>query len=84
MGHRSRKCESFPAELYTNFQIPNHKNYSIPIVSVIVVKLKVYKYNRAYKYNKERGQSQMDGMSKLNISGTNIKQPFNSERTKQK
>lgn len=25
-GHRSRKCESFPAELYANFQIPNHKN----------------------------------------------------------
>lgn len=57
LGHRSRKCESFPAELYANFQIPNHKTHSVPAVSVTVVKLKVYTYNRVYKYNKERGQS---------------------------
>lgn len=64
MGHRSRKCESFPAELYANFQIPNHKTHSVPTVSVIVFKLKVCKYNRVWEYSKERGQSQMSGTNK--------------------
>ena len=64
MGHRSRKCESFPAELYANFQIPNHKTPSVPAVSVIGFKLRVCKYNRACKYSKERGPSQMSGTNK--------------------
>lgn len=66
MGLRLRRCESFPAELCADFQIPNHKTLSVPIVSVTVVK--VYKYKRVDTYNKERGQSQMNGMNKLNLN----------------
>lgn len=78
MGHSARKWESFPAEL-SNCQIPNHTAYSVPNASVIAFKFKVYKYNRVHKYNKEDKRDK-----KLNKSGANIKQPFNSERINQK
>lgn len=40
------------------------KTHSVPTVSGIVFKLKVYKYNRVWKHSKERGQSQMSGTNK--------------------
>lgn len=77
--------ENVKASQQSSTLIPNPKpqTHSVPTVSVIVSKFKVYRHNRVTSITKKEKHSQMNGI-KNNKNETGVGPTFNSERTNQK